>query len=52
MADIDGVIVIPREIEERAIDMAFEKASAEDTVRNELLRGALLGDVYRKYGVL
>ena len=52
MADIDGVIVIPREIEEKAVDMAFEKASAEDTVRDELLKGALLGDVYRKYGVL
>jgi len=52
MADIDGVIVIPREIEEKVIELSFEKASAEDTVRDELLKGALLGDVFKKYGVL
>ena len=52
LADIDGVIVIPRDIEQEAIKLALEKASAEDTVREELLKGALLGDVYKKYGVL
>ncbi|MBN1856087.1 MAG: RraA family protein [Dehalococcoidia bacterium] len=51
-ADIDGVIVIPKEIEEEAIRLAFEKVQAEDTVREELLKGHLLGDVYKKYGVL
>ena len=51
-ADIDGVVVIPRDIEQRVIELAFEKASAEDTVREELLKGAMLGDVYKKYGVL
>jgi regulator of RNase E activity RraA len=52
LADVDGVIVIPREIEQRVIELSLEKASAEDTVREELLKGALLGDVFRKYGVL
>ncbi len=52
LADIDGVIVIPKDIEQEAIKLALEKASAEDTVRDELLTGALLGDVYKKYGVL
>jgi len=52
LADIDGVVVIPQAIEKEAIEAAFEKASAEDTVRDELLKGALLGDVYKKYGVL
>ena len=52
LADIDGVIVIPRDIEQEAIKLALEKASAEDTVRDELLKGAMLGDVYKKYGVL
>jgi len=51
-ADIDGVIVIPRDIEQEAIELALEKVTAEDTVREELLKGALLGDVYKKYGVL
>jgi 4-hydroxy-4-methyl-2-oxoglutarate aldolase len=52
LADVDGVIVIPREIEEKVIELSLEKASAEDTVREELLKGALLGDVFKKYGVL
>ncbi len=52
LADIDGVIVIPKDIEQEAIKLALEKASAEDTVRDELLKGAMLGDVYKKYGVL
>ena len=39
-------------VEKEAIEATFEKASAEDTVRDELLKGALLGDVYKKYGVL
>jgi len=52
MADIDGVIVIPRAIELKTIELAFQKVSAEDTVRNELLAGALMADVYKKYGVL
>ena len=52
LADIDGVIVIPRDIEQKTIELALEKVSAEDTVREELLKGAMLGDVYKKYGVL
>lgn len=52
LADIDGVVVIPRAVESNAVDMAFEKVKAEDTVREELLQGALLGDVFKKYGVL
>lgn len=52
LADIDGVIVIPQEIEDKVIELSLEKASAEDTVRDELLKGALLGDVFKKYGVL
>lgn len=52
LADIDGVAVIPQAIEDKVIDLSFEKVKAEDTVREELLQGALLGDVFKKYGVL
>lgn len=52
LADIDGVIVIPQAIADEVIERSLQKASAEDTVRDELLGGSLLGDVYRKYGVL
>lgn len=51
-ADIDGVVVIPREIEEQVLDLAMTKATNENNSRNELLEGKLLRDVYEKYGVL
>jgi 4-hydroxy-4-methyl-2-oxoglutarate aldolase len=51
-ADFDGVVVIPRSIEQRAIRMALEKAGKEDLSRQELLEGKTLREVYEKYGVL
>ncbi len=50
--DIDGVIVIPREIAAEVVNAAREKVSKENTSREELLQGKLLKDVYEKYGVL
>jgi 4-hydroxy-4-methyl-2-oxoglutarate aldolase len=51
-ADYDGVIVIPPEVLPDAVRLAKEKAQREDHSRPELMRGAYLRDVYRKYGVL
>jgi 4-hydroxy-4-methyl-2-oxoglutarate aldolase len=51
-ADFDGVVVIPRAIEQEVIQKAFEKASKEDLSRQELFEGRTLREVYRKYGVL
>ena len=50
--DIDGVIVIPRELEKEVIPLALEKVGKENLVRDELRRGTLLRDAYDKYGVL
>jgi len=50
--DIDGVVVIPKELEKEVIPLALEKAGKENLVRNELLKGAMLGDAYAKYKVL
>jgi len=50
--DMDGVVVIPKELEQKAISLALEKAGKEDLVRDELLRGAMLRDAYAKYKVL
>jgi regulator of RNase E activity RraA len=50
--DIDGVVVIPKELEKEVIPLALEKVGKEDLTRNELLKGAMLKDVYDKYGVL
>jgi len=50
--DIDGVIVIPKEMEKEVIPLALEKVSKEDQLREELRKGTLLRDAYNKYGVL
>jgi len=50
--DIDGVVVIPRELEKEVIPLALEKVSKENQLRDELLKGSLLRDAYNKYHVL
>lgn len=50
--DIDGVVVIPKELEKEVIPRALEKVGKEDLVRNELLKGAMLRDAYDKYKTL
>jgi regulator of RNase E activity RraA len=50
--DIDGVVVIPREMEREVISLALEKMRKENQVREELLKGAMLSDVYAKYKTL
>ncbi len=50
--DVDGVIVVPRAAEEEVIARAFDKVASENTTRDELLKGAMLKDVFDRYGVL
>ncbi len=50
--DIDGVVVIPKELEKEVIPLALEKVGKENLVRNELLKGAMLRDAYAKYRTL
>jgi 4-hydroxy-4-methyl-2-oxoglutarate aldolase len=52
MVDADGMVVIPSEVGDEVISSALEKIEKEDITRRELLKGRLLGDVYREYGVL
>ena len=51
-ADYDGIVVIPKEVEQEVLTLAQEKADAETTTRDELLEGKTLREVYDKYGVL
>ncbi|NLG48745.1 MAG: RraA family protein [Chloroflexi bacterium] len=51
-ADYDGIVVIPREAEEQALELAREKVNAESVTRQELLAGKSLREVYDKYHVL
>jgi regulator of RNase E activity RraA len=50
--DIDGIVAIPREVEDEVLSRAAEKVTGENNTRRELLQGKLLMDVYKKYGVL
>ena len=52
VADFDGVLAIPADALEEAVRRATDKVSRENSTRDELMKGALLSDVYNKYGVL
>lgn len=51
-ADFDGVVVVPREIEDKALELAFEKGFKENESRVDLLKGDSLRTVFDRYGVL
>ena len=51
-ADFDGVVVVPRAVEDEVLRRAAEKAGQETESRRELLAGRSLREVYDKYGVL
>ena len=52
VADFDGVVVIPKEIEKETIEKAIEKADKESVCKEELEKGLLLREIWEKYGVL
>src|SRR6185437_13179000 len=52
IADADGVVVVPRAIEEEAIGRAWEKVHAENVVRDEIKNGMKALAAFEKYGVL
>lgn len=51
-ADFDGVVVIPREVEQNVLKLAREKVRAETNSRQDLFNGKSLTEVYATYGVL
>lgn len=50
--DYDGVVVVPQDISEKVINLAFEKIKGENIVRNELRKGKQVTNVYSKYHIL
>lgn len=52
IADIDGVVIVPRERVLEVLTYAVEKATIEDRARELLLAGGRLADVWEKYRVL
>lgn len=51
-ADEDGVVVIPKQVEEETLSRSFQKVKAENITRDEIKNGMKAGDAYKKYGVL
>jgi regulator of RNase E activity RraA len=52
LGDADGVVVVPRAVEDEALALAFAKVVGENRTRDELAAGGKLKDVFAKYGVL
>ena len=52
LADEDGVVVVPRDVEDEVIRLAFEKVSGEDVMRDILRKGANLQAVFKEHGIL
>lgn len=50
--DVDGIVVVPRRLEDEAIARALRKVTGENTTRDELAKGARLKDVFERHGVL
>jgi regulator of RNase E activity RraA len=50
--DVDGIVVIPQDIEGQVFAAALKKIEGEDRTRKELLEDRLLAEVYSRYGVL
>ncbi|MBA3518291.1 MAG: RraA family protein [Rhizobiales bacterium] len=50
--DVDGVVIIPAGIAERAVELSLEKVVAENTVREELAAGEKLAVVFARHGIL
>jgi regulator of RNase E activity RraA len=52
IADADGVVVIPRDVETETIQRAWKKVHAEDHMRNEICAGMKAIAAFSKYGIL
>jgi regulator of RNase E activity RraA len=50
--DYDGIVVIPPDRLEEVVTAAHKKVTSENSSREMLQQGAMLRDVYDKFGVL
>jgi regulator of RNase E activity RraA len=52
VGDVDGVLVIPHNLEERVIEQALEKVTGEKKVRRDIEGGSTSTAVFDRYGIL
>ncbi len=52
IADADGVVVVPQEVETEALQRAWKKVTDENITRDAIRNGMKAAEAYRTYGVL
>ena len=50
--DIDGVVVIPKEIEAEVIEKALEKVHGEHKVKDAIKEGMSTVEAFRRFGIM
>lgn len=50
--DLDGVVVVPQQVEAEVLEKALEKAAGEKVVRNAIESGMSSTEAFDKYGIL
>lgn len=50
--DLDGVVVVPKQVEAEVVERALAKARGEKLVRKEIEAGMSSTEAFRKYGIL
>jgi 4-hydroxy-4-methyl-2-oxoglutarate aldolase len=50
--DADGVVVVPRAVEDEVVAAALAKVAGENATREALARGEKLADVFKRHGIL
>lgn len=52
VADEDGIVVVPQDVEAEVLQLAWNKVHAENEVRDAIRNGMKAVDAYEKFGVL
>lgn len=52
VADFDGIVVLPRAVEDQVLHTAYDKVTSENASRADLLAGKSLRELVNTYGVL
>lgn len=52
LGDIDGVCIIPKEVEEQVFSLAIEKARGEKMVMKKIEEGMSAKEAFEKYGIM
>ncbi|QDT29494.1 RraA family protein [Gimesia panareensis] len=52
IADVDGIVVVPQEVEDKVIRLAWQKVHEENTFRDSIKAGMSATEAFAKYGIL